>query len=420
MILYDNLFYIILMVALLGCSAFFSGTETAFFSLSRSLIKTMKQSRRKLHHLVVRLLDKQEQLLGALLLGNLIVNVLFFATASVLIVRLEKQISVTAAAVTAVAALIILILFGEILPKSLAYNNAKPISVASALPVLLVVRLFSPIVSLLRTIAVKPLLRIFPGFTKHPKSIPHDEFKILLGATRHRGLITTHQGKILTELIDFGFLKVRHIMRPRVDMLACSIEDPPQKAHQIMVRNHLTKLPVYSDNMDDIIGLIQHRDLLLHPDQSLDKLAGRINFVPEQKSVESLLEFFRTGQTDMAIVVDEYGGVAGSVSLEDIAEELLGPIEIADEVDLVEQIGPHEYRLAGYLSIYDCVEKFGIKPIETEAATLGGFVTTLLGKIPQRGDVISWKNLTFTIEKVRRHRIETVLLTIKPVKENGN
>ena len=140
-ILLNNLVYIILMVALLGCSAFFSGTETAFFSLSRNQTKLMKQSRHKLQHLVLRLLDRPEQLLGSLLLGNLIVNVLFFATASLLTVRFEQQIGASVAVMVAFAALFILIFCGEILPKSLSYHNAKLISVASALPVLLVVRL---------------------------------------------------------------------------------------------------------------------------------------------------------------------------------------------------------------------------------------------------------------------------------------
>ena len=210
-------------------------------------------------------------------------------------------------------------------------------------------------------------------------------------------------------------------MRPRVDMIACNIKTSPQDAQQTMIKNYLTKLPIYSGKMDNIIGLIPHRDILLHPDSFLDKLTRQIDFVPEQKSVESLLEFFRKEHKDMAVVVDEYGGVAGSVYLEDIAEEFLGPIEIADDIDLVEQIGPYEYRLAGYLSIYDWFKEFSFKPTtDTQVVTLGGFVTTLLGKIPKKGDVVTWKNLIFTVERVRSHRIETVLLTIKHKMENDN
>ena len=184
------------------------------------------------------------------------------------------------------------------------------------------------------------------------KGISNDELleldvDILVPAALGHVIHDENVDKILKELIDFGFLKVRHIMRPRVDMVACNIKDTPQKACQVMVKNHLTKLPVYNNEVDDIVGLVQYRNLLLNPDASLEKLTERIDFVPEQKSVESLLEFFRKVHIDMAIVVDEYGGVAGSVSLEDIAEELLGPIEIADDIDLVEEIGPNECRMAG-------------------------------------------------------------------------
>ena len=189
-ILYDNLIYIILMVVLLGCSAFFSGTETAFFSLSRSLIKTMKQSKHKGQHLVVRLLDRPEQLLGSLLLGNLIVNVLFFATASVLAIRFEQQIGLTAAAILAFTALIVLIFCGEILPKYLSYNNASSISIISALPVFLVVRLFTPIVSFFRIIVVKPLLRLLLGTEKKTQTICPDEFRSLVEAAKECGLIS--------------------------------------------------------------------------------------------------------------------------------------------------------------------------------------------------------------------------------------
>ena len=419
-ILYNNLIYLLVMIALLGCSAFFSGTETAFFSLSRAAIKMMRQSRHTRQGLVVRLLDRPEQLLGSLLLGNLIVNILFFTTASILAVRFERHLGLTAAAIVAFAALIVLIFCGEILPKYLSYNHAQVISLTCAVPVFLVVRLLSPIVALFRLIIVKPLLRMLLGSVRHAKTIRPDEFKTLLEAADHRGLITARQNKILTELVDFGFLKVRHIMRPRVDLIACAITEAPQRARQIMAEHGLTKLPIYSDSTDDIVGVIRHRDLLLQHDVALDQLIERAQFVPEQKSVESLLEFFRESHTDTAIVVDEYGGVAGSVSLENIAEELLGPIAMADGGDLVEQIGPGRYRLAGQLSIFDWAKQFGVTPTETQVTTLGGFVTALLGKIPEAADVVSWNNFTFTIEQVGNHRIETVLLSIESVEETDN
>ncbi len=196
-------------------------------------------------------------------------------------------------------------------------------------------------------------------------------------------------------------------------MVACSVTELPQKVHKIMLDNRLTKIPVYAQTIDNIIGLVHLRQLLLEPTTALGKLAQQVHFVPEQKTVESLIEFFRTSQTDQAIVVDEYGGVAGSVSIEDVAEELLGPVEPTDQIEPIEQIDPVKYRLAGNLAIHDWTDSFGVDLEETRVCTIGGFITALLGKIPRSGDVARLKNLKFTVERVWKHRIVTLILTLE-------
>ena len=417
--IHHYLIYFAFMVVLLGCSAFFSGAETALFSLSRNLIRTMRQSEHRLEHLVARLLEKPEQLLGSLLLCNLIVNILFFSVASTLSVKLEDQVSTTIAATVAFVSFIMLILCGEILPKYLSYNNSKRISIIVALPVFLVVRFFSPLVTFFRAAFIETTLRVFLGPSQQPKPISPGEFKALIETTRQHGLISLHQDKILTELINFGFLKIRNVLRPRVDIVACNVKDTAQKAGEMMMKNHLTQIPVYSNTIDDITGMVRLRDILLKPECTLKEITNEVEFVPEQKSVESILEFFRKKGTDTAIVVDEYGGVAGLVYLDDILEELFGSIGENETFEMIEQISPFEYRLAGYFPIHDWIKRFGLKPKEIRIATVGGFVATLLGKIPQKGNVAHWENLTFTVEQVSKHRIRTVLLTIKTVKQTN-
>jgi len=202
-------------------------------------------------------------------------------------------------------------------------------------------------------------------------------------------------------------------------MIACEVTEPPEKAGRMMQENHLTKIPVFVRTIDNIVGLVHLRQIMLEKDVSLDRIVRKVNFVPEQKTVESLLEFFRKSKTDTAVVVDEYGGIAGSVCLEDIAAELLGQIEPAGEIEPIEQTGPFEYRLAGNLPIHDWAEMFDIDLAETRQVTIGGLVTALLGRIPRSGDVARSKNLTFTVEKVRNRRIETVLLTFESFKTDG-
>ncbi|MCK4914455.1 MAG: CBS domain-containing protein, partial [Planctomycetes bacterium] len=237
----------------------------------------------------------------------------------------------------------------------------------------------------------------------------------LIEQTKKRGLITADENKLLSEIVELGFLKVRHVMKSRVDMIACDITEPIQKIREIMLSNNLTKLPVYSQNKDNIIGMLWLRQLLLKPNSSPDKLIKPINFIPEQKKVESLLEFFRKTGTDTAIVVDEYGGIAGWVCLEDIAEELLGPIEANNETELIEQIGPLKYRLSGNLAIHDMAEDFGINIANARFATIGGLVTALLGKIPQKNDFAYLNNLKFTVERVQKRRIITLIITLEPI-----
>ena len=414
-----QVYQIILMSILLAGSAFFSGAETAFFNLSHRQTNLLRESKNKVKKLAVRLLNKPGQLLNCFLFGNMTVNVLFYAVASVLTMRVKEQSGLGAAAIAALLSFVTLVLAGEILPKSVAYANSKSVSVAAALPAFLCLKIFAPIDFVLKFLILEPVLRLLLGPVRSPKPISVGEFKSLIERTQNQGLITANENKLLTEVIELGFLKVRHVMRPRVDMILCNVTDPPQTAREKMQENHLVKLPVYVRTIDNIVGLVHLRQLLLKADVSLDKIVQQVHFVPEQKKVESLLEFFRRSRTDMAIVVDEYGGIAGSVRLEDIAEELFGQMDATNEIEPIVQTGPFEYRLAGNLAIHEWAEVFGIDLEDTRPATVGGLVTALLGKIPKSGDVAYLKNLKFTVKKVQKHRIETLILNLEPYRTDG-
>jgi magnesium and cobalt transporter len=174
-------------------------------------------------------------------------------------------------------------------------------------------------------------------------------------------------------------------------------------------------LPIYAGTIDNILGIAQMRKLLLNPDMPLIKVMDPVLFVPEQKTVESLIEFFNTNKTDLAVVVDEYGQVAGTISLQDILEEIVGPLTVMKGIHPVQPVGPLTYRLAGNLAIHDWAPAFGIDPAQYRLATVGGLVTAILGKIPVPGDVAKLRNLKFTVELVRRNRIESVILNLEPI-----
>jgi len=164
--------------------------------------------------------------------------------------------------------------------------------------------------------------------------------------------------------------------------------------------------------VDSVVGFIHLRDLFLNPERPLSTMVRHAQFIPEQKSVESLIDFFRQTRTDAAIVVDEYGGVAGWVEQDDIMEQLLGPLEDTSEAEPIEQIGPMEYRLRANLPIHEWMEVFGIDIKEERQVTIGGLVIALLGRIPKEGDEVNFQNIKFTVERVKQNRIQTIILSL--------
>ena len=408
------------MLVLVLCSGFFSGSETAFFNLSSRQIRLLRESQHRLQKLVSHLLERPGRLLNSLLFGNMTVNVLYFSVSSVFVMTVEKEAGITAAGATAFLSFALLVLAGEILPKSLAYAGSRSMSMIAASPAYLWLKVFAPLQYAFKVLVLEPTLRILLGPRRAPHSLTVGEFRSLIETTRTQGLITSDENKLLTEVIELGFLKVRHVMRPRVDMVACSTKEPAEAAKRLMLANGLTKLPLYTPNIDNIVGLVHFRQLLLEPDAPLEESVEDVHYVPEQKTVESLLEFFRRSHSDTAVVVDEYGGIAGLARLEDIAQELFGQIEPDEEVEAIEQIGPFEYRLAGSLAIHDWAQAFGIDVNETRICTVGGLVTGMLGRIPKSGDEASLENLKFTVEKVRKHRIESLKLKLEPLETDGH
>jgi len=412
-------YQIIPMAFLILFSPLFSGSETAFFNLSRRQVRQLRDSPHKVYHLANRVLARPGDLLNCLLFGNMIVNVLYFAGSSLLAVRVRALWGITAAAVAAFVTFILLLLMGEILPKSLAFANSLAFTKFAALPAYIVIKVFTPAQTVFKILVLEPVLRLSLGHKRKPETIGAQEFRALIESSRKQGFITADEKRLIREVVDIGLLKVRHVVRPRVDMIACDIAEGRDKIRATMCEHGLTKIPVYSETIDNIAGTVHLRQVLLDLKASLTDCVQPVHFVPEQKTVVSLLEFFRQAETDIAVVVDEYGGIVGCVQLEDIAKELLGPVGQLNEGEQIKQIGPFEYSLPGSLAIHDWADAFGIDIDETRVSTLGGLVTELLGHTPESGDVAHLRNLRFTVGKVHRHRIETLLLSFQPSKDNG-
>jgi putative hemolysin len=415
-VFFEHIGRMIPMLILCVISAFMSGCETAFSNLSRRQKKNFARSANKLQKMAAKLLQKPKRLLSCLLFGNMVVNVMYFALASVLSVKFGTSSGPVAGTTVAVISFAALLLFGEMIPKSIAYSNSKTFATVTAPLCMVTVRMFSGLLGVIDFLITEPALRLFFWKQDHNRATPAvtaAQFKRLIESSRQRGIISNNENQLLTEVVELGLLKVRNVMKSRVDMTTCQADTAREKISRIMIENNLTKIPIYNDEVDDITGLLYHRDLLLNPDSEISNILVKANFLPEQKSVESLLDFFRSSGTDTAIVVDEYGGIAGLVSLEDIAAQIIGPIEPNSQTCSIEQIGPLEYRLPGNLSAHDWTDAFGIDPTHSRLTTVAGLTIALLGRIPVPGDTVQLKNLTITVEKVMNRRIETLKLLLR-------
>jgi CBS domain containing-hemolysin-like protein len=222
---------------------------------------------------------------------------------------------------------------------------------------------------------------------------------------------------MLTEVLELAELRVREVMTPRVEIVACDVRLPTPLVLDLFRRSRHTKIVVYEGGIDETRGVVYAKTAFLAPDRPLATLVRPVHYVPETKTVESLLQEFRANRIQLAMVVDEYGGVAGLVTLEDCLEEIVGEIE--DETDRpglepVRRLGPAEYLLAGNLSIRSWADLFDQdRPdVGGRYSTVAGFVTSLLGRVPRQGDAATWRNLEFTVEEVRRRRVMRVRLRL--------
>lgn len=412
-VFWDYAFQTIFMAVLLCLSAFFSGSETAFFNLSRQTIRRLSVSSHRLERLVPRILRDPNRFLTALLFGNMAVNILYFAVSSTLLLKVGRSYGHLTGTVCGILCFIFLLFFSEMLPKSVAYSNSRRFCLLACPLCYFLLALLRPVVQILDWVVIQPAIRLFVS-PKAGGSLSMNQIKSLLDSSHQQGLISEDQNQFLSEVLKFSYLKVRHVMLPRVQMPACSIKTSPREVMHEMVSQKLNKIPIFTKDIDHVVGIIYLRDILLNPDRPLDSLIRRIHFVPEQKSVESLIEFFKQSGTDFVIVVDEYGGVAGQVELEDIIEQLLGPLDVP-EIKPIEQIGPLQYRLHANLSISDWAETFGLDLAAGRFMTIGGFVTALLEKNPQQGDSVVFKNIRFTVESAQNNRIISILLSLEPL-----
>jgi putative hemolysin len=407
---------LLLLVLLLILSAFFSGAEAALFSLSTMQVERLKERSGALGRLITAMLKRPTNLIITFLIGNEVVTVALSATAtSVALLLYGKGGEYVAIAVT----LVLLLFFSEVMPKSIAVRYPERVSLFVARPI----QLFAYVIAPLRW-GLRKLVDAVMGepAERQVSLITDDEFKSFGEIGEDEGIIDQDERDLIQRVFELGDQRVSQIMTPRTDIFALGINEALSAALPKIKEARFSRIPVYEETMDQIIGILYAKDLLPHSrhpelEVTLRDLLHPVFFVPESKRIDELLREFQRNKVHVAIVVDEYGGVSGLVSMEDALEELVG--EIVDEFDteevLCQQLDPQTFLVSARLPLDEVNEKFGLSLPREDADTLGGHVFHLFGKLPKRGESVSAHGLTFTIEHIKGTRI----LEVRVRREGG-
>lgn len=404
---------------IVGCiimSAYFSATETAFSSLSRIRIKNMAEKGNERAKLVLRLSENYDGLLSTILIGNNIVNIACASLATILFVRLLGD-EAGASASTVVTTIVVLI-FGEVSPKSIAKESPERFAMFSAPLLNGFMVLLTPANFLFRQ--WKKLLSILfkPSASM---GITEEELLAIVEEVEQDGGIDAQEGRLIKNAIEFTEMEAGEIVTPRIDVTAVSLDAEPEEIAELFETSGFSRLPVYKDTMDDVVGIIYQKDFYSHVYRNAEPVESVIRpvlFVTEGKKIGFLLKELQKSKRHIAVVVDEFGGTVGIVTLEDILEELVG--EIWDEHDVevkeIEKTGAGEYLVSGNANIEKLFEELGRKG-ETDSSTVSGWLMELAGQIPAEGDRFIWQDYTVSVVRMNRRRVELVRIVPKQAVE---
>ncbi|MGL4800286.1 MAG: HlyC/CorC family transporter [Cellulosilyticaceae bacterium] len=404
----------ILLVLLVG-SAFFSASETALMSISKIDARHMVEQNVKGAKLVAKLVDDPNKLLGSILVGNNLVNIGASSLATVIAMGIWNEKG--AAIATGVMTLLVLI-FGEITPKSLSTQNAQKVAVFVSPVIAIVVTTLSPIVRVLMFIS-NLLIRLFGGKIDTSKPfITEDELKTIVTVSHEEGVLEDQEKEMIYNVFSFGDSYTKDVMIPRTDMIAIDVNATYDEILDLYKEEQFSRMPVYEESFDNIVGVIYVKDLLLkqfdHSKFKVHDFLRDVYFVHEFKRIDELFKELRSKKIGMAIVVDEYGGTAGLVTMEDLIEEIVGDID--DEYDITEndfiEVATNEYLVDGTFRISEFNEKLDLNISSNEFDSIGGFIIGLLDRFPDEGEVVEFEGITFNVEDTCNNRINKLRIVL--------
>lgn len=403
---------LILIAACIVMSAYFSATETAFSSLNRIRIKNMAEKGNKRAGLVLRLSENYDSLLSTILIGNNIVNIASASLATVLFVKLlgnEAGPSVSTAVTT-----VVVLIFGEVSPKSIAKESPEKFAMFSA-PILQVfVKIFTPF-NFLFGKWKKLLSAVFQ--TSDDNKITEEELLSIVDEAHEGGGIDDHETMLIHSALEFTEQEVVDILTPRIDITAISTETSKEEAAEIFAETGYSRIPVYEESIDHIVGIISYKDFhnyVYHKEKEISEILRPTVYVPKNKKIGVLLKELQQKKMQLAVVLDEFGGTVGIITMEDILEELVG--EIWDEDDEIsydlEKISEDEYVVLGSANLDDMFDVLGFdkESKEAQSVTVNGWVMHVTGTIPKEGDSFTYGGYQVTVTEMEEKRVGKLVL----------
>ena len=405
-----------LILFLLFLSGFFSGSETALFSLTRVQIEKMVLSKEERGKNINRLLERPRRLIITILLGNEFVNISISSISAVIIIGFFGE---ELPWVNIVIVLPVLLLFGEITPKTLAIRKKESFALFVANPLYLFSRIITPLRWLIRTISDRVVNFFVSESSRTGSILTEDVIKTIVEEGEKEGIIDSLEREYIYNVFDFGDARMDDVMTPRVNMFYLPEEMPLNEMIGEIKKHHFSKVPIYRENRDNIVGVLFANDLLeLGADQitqsakTLQKILRHPYFVPITKRADELFQTFQHRKISVAIVLDEYGGVQGMVSMEDLLEAIFGDItdEFEDDSNQHEKLGESLFRVSANMSIDEFNELLDVELLTDDVDTVGGFVFALFGEMPKVKSSIKHETIVFTVEKIVSNRIDSLLV----------
>ncbi|HET6430202.1 MAG TPA: hemolysin family protein [Phycisphaerae bacterium] len=419
-----EILHVLALGVLLGIGAFFSGAETALFALSPGELFEMGRDRHRLVRLAASLMRQPDRVLTTVLLGTNISRIIYFIFSTMLCVKVRRDVEhgLFWASAMSVGLLLAVILLSEILPKTVCFLVPRRLAPLAAAWLAPLGRVVGPVQRVLMKWLVGPLTRVLAPAGPRGGGLSPEEMGALLALSQKRGLIGHDEGELLQEVLELTDLRAGDIMVPRVDVVAFPAGGSRQELLERMRRTRINKIPVYEGDLDHIVGAVYARDLLAEPDKAPGEALQAVEHVPDSAPLERVLLAFRRTRRRLAVVVDEYGGTAGIITLKDILEEVVGDIADAREPargPSVRQVAPAEWLIDGDLAIHEWADAFPTDLQGARFSTVGGFVISLLGHLPEVGQTAPYRNVTFTVESVRRHRIAMLRVRLEDGREGS-